>query len=49
MNTGGVSNNSYLGRIKVLFLDLKAMYKHGVKSPPIALLYKRLSKVKQFF
>jgi glycosyltransferase involved in cell wall biosynthesis len=49
MNTGGVSNNSYLGRIKVLFLDLKAMYKHGVKLPPIALLYKRLSKIKQFF
>ncbi|MBD1363997.1 glycosyltransferase [Mucilaginibacter sp. ZT4R22] len=49
MNTGGVSNNSYLGRIKVLFLDLKAMYKHGLKFPPIALLYKRLSKIKQFF
>ncbi|RWY57309.1 glycosyltransferase family 2 protein [Mucilaginibacter gilvus] len=49
MNTGGVSNNSYLGRIKVLFLDLKAMYKHDVQLPPIALLYKRLSKIRQFF
>jgi glycosyltransferase involved in cell wall biosynthesis len=49
MNTGGVSNNSYTGRVKVLFLDLKAMRKNGVRLPLISLLCKRLSKIKQFF
>ncbi|OOQ58060.1 glycosyltransferase family 2 protein [Mucilaginibacter pedocola] len=49
MNTGGVSNNSYTGRAKVLFLDLKAMYKNRVKYPLIALILKRLRKIKQFF
>ncbi|MEO7214141.1 glycosyltransferase family 2 protein [Mucilaginibacter sp.] len=49
MFIGGVSNNNYRGRTKVLFLDMKAMYKNGVRFPPIALLYKLLSKLKQFF
>lgn len=49
MYVGGVSNNSYIGRGKVLFLDFKAMYKNGVKYPPIALLLKRLTKISQFF
>ena len=49
MNVGGVSNNSYPRLAKVLFLDLKAMYKNGVRYPIIAVLLKRLSKIKQFF
>ncbi|TFF40888.1 glycosyltransferase family 2 protein [Mucilaginibacter psychrotolerans] len=49
MFTGGVSNNSFAGRAKVLFLDLKAMRRNHINYPIIALLYKRLKKIAQFF
>ncbi|AMR34507.1 glycosyltransferase [Mucilaginibacter sp. PAMC 26640] len=49
MYTGGVSNNSYRGRAKVLFLDFIAMRKNKIKYPVIALFLKRLTKIKQFF
>jgi glycosyltransferase involved in cell wall biosynthesis len=49
MATGGASNKSYLTLIKVLYFDLKAMYKNNVDFPLIALVFKRLTKVKQFF
>lgn len=49
MYIGGVSNNSYSGRIKVLFLDWKAMRINGLHYPFIALLLKRLRKIEQFF
>jgi glycosyltransferase involved in cell wall biosynthesis len=48
MFIGGVSNNSYRGRLKVLFLDLKAMRKNAISNPFVTLIYKRLVKLKQF-
>jgi len=48
MYTGGVSNNSIVGRIKVLFFDWKAMQINDIKYPIIALSMKRLRKIKQF-
>nr|WP_294949461.1 hypothetical protein [uncultured Mucilaginibacter sp.] len=48
MFMGGVSNNSYKGRLKVLFLDLKAMRKNAISNPFVTLIYKRLVKLKQF-
>ncbi|WP_377117056.1 glycosyltransferase family 2 protein [Mucilaginibacter litoreus] len=49
MAAGGVSNQSISNRLKALKNDLKAMYKNGVFLPPIALLFKPLRKIKQFF
>lgn len=48
MFAGGVSNNSLIGRAKVLFGDLKAMRENQINFPIIALIYKRLKKIKQF-
>ncbi|TSD65892.1 glycosyltransferase [Inquilinus sp. KBS0705] len=49
MRTGGVSNKSYTGRIKALYYDFKAMNNNNIIFSPMALLFKPLRKIKQFF
>lgn len=49
MSTGGVSNRNINNRVKALIFDMRAMYKNKVLFPPIALLFKPLRKLGQFF
>ncbi|MFA6247637.1 MAG: glycosyltransferase family 2 protein [Mucilaginibacter sp.] len=49
MSTGGVSNSSINNRVKALIFDMRAMYRNNVYFPPIALLFKPLRKLGQFF
>lgn len=49
MSTGGVSNSNINNRIRALIFDMRAMYKNKILFPPIALLFKPLRKVRQFF
>jgi glycosyltransferase involved in cell wall biosynthesis len=49
MSTGGVSNSNINNRVKALIFDMRAMYKNKVLFPPIALLFKPLRKIGQFF
>jgi glycosyltransferase involved in cell wall biosynthesis len=49
MSVGGISNASFLSRMKAWKNDHKAMGKNGVKFPLVALLIKPLRKLGQFF
>ncbi|RYU90395.1 glycosyltransferase [Mucilaginibacter terrigena] len=49
MSVGGVSNKNIINRINALLFDLKAMYHNKIIFPPIALLFKPLRKLRQFF
>jgi len=49
MTNGGISNKNYLSRIRALYFDFKAMYNNNILFPPMALLFKPLRKLKQFF
>ncbi|RFZ95307.1 glycosyltransferase [Mucilaginibacter conchicola] len=49
MMVGGVSNSSLGNRVKALMYDLRAMYKNKLFFPPMALMFKPLRKIKQFF
>jgi glycosyltransferase involved in cell wall biosynthesis len=49
MSTGGVSNSSINNRVKAMVFDLRAMYRNKILFPPIALLFKPLRKLRQFF
>jgi len=49
MSMGGVSNSNIKNRVKALAFDMRAMYKNKVLFPPIALLFKPLRKLRQFF
>ncbi|QHS54216.1 glycosyltransferase [Mucilaginibacter sp. 14171R-50] len=49
MMVGGVSNKNIINRINSLFFDLKAMYRNEIIFPPIALLFKPLVKIVQYF
>lgn len=49
MNVGGVSNRSIKNRLRSLMADVRAMYKNRIFFPPIALVFKPLRKLKQFF
>ncbi|TSJ37382.1 glycosyltransferase [Mucilaginibacter corticis] len=49
MRTGGASNNSLGSRLKALGNDYKAMRSNKIKWPWLALLFKPLRKIKQFF
>lgn len=48
MQTGGASNKSIRSRIKGLSFDFKAMQKHGIRLPAVALLLKPLRKIIQY-
>ena len=49
MSMGGVSNSNMSNRINALVFDMRAMYKNKIAFPPIALLFKPLRKLGQFF
>ena len=49
MSTGGVSNKSYINRIKALYNDYRAMRRNNISYPVITLMLKPISKIKQFF
>lgn len=48
MTIGGVSNKSYLNRLKAWQFDLKAMRKNGVLFPAITIVFKPLRKIRQY-
>ena len=48
MRTGGVSNRSIKSLLNALVNDYKAMKRNGIPSPVLALIMKKLSKLKQF-
>jgi len=49
MKIGGKSNKSFSSRVKGLFHDWKAMRANAVLVPFIALIFKPLRKVAQYF
>ncbi|MDN3582377.1 glycosyltransferase [Mucilaginibacter flavus] len=49
MLAGGVSNRSLKNRLNAWRFDLKAMRVNGIKMPILALVFKPLRKVRQFF
>jgi glycosyltransferase involved in cell wall biosynthesis len=49
MSVGGASNKNYRNRVKGLLYDLKAMRNNGIKAPVLALLFKPLRKIVQYF
>ena len=49
MEIGGISNKSFVNRVKGLFFDLKAMRKNGIILPVITLIFKPLRKTIQYF
>jgi glycosyltransferase involved in cell wall biosynthesis len=48
MAAGGVSNKSFINRVKAWKYDFKAMVKNGVISPYLCLIFKPLRKIFQF-
>ncbi|WP_316797831.1 glycosyltransferase family 2 protein [Pedobacter frigidisoli] len=48
MRTGGVSNGSIKSLFNALLDDYKAMKRNGIPNPVLALIMKKLSKLKQF-
>jgi len=48
MAIGGVSNKSYLNRLKAWRFDLKAMKKNGISFPLISIVFKPLRKIMQY-
>ncbi|WP_157960825.1 glycosyltransferase family 2 protein [Nubsella zeaxanthinifaciens] len=49
MRSGGMSNQSWKHRYSALINDLKALRRNKIPSPALALVLKKLRKVKQFF
>lgn len=49
MNIGGVSNKNIKGRVKGLLFDYKAMNNNNILIPLIALIFKPLRKIIQYF
>jgi glycosyltransferase involved in cell wall biosynthesis len=49
MEIGGISNKSFVNRVKGLLFDLKAMRKNGIIFPVITLIFKPLRKTIQYF
>ena len=49
MQTGGVSNKSLANRVQAMRYDLRAMKNNNVAIPVLAILFKPLRKIAQFF
>ena len=49
MNIGGISNKNIGNRLRALFFDLKAIRKNNISLPLVAIAFKPLRKITQYF